>query len=140
MAATVQTDATLTLTLDGTDVSAQVINASFQPSVKGAPEIVPVADGTTVAVPGDLQAGSISGEVFKDFSATGISRLLMEAAAGASPLPFVYTENPGAVDGSLAAWTGTCYVSPTGVDFAPTKVGRHALNLTVTDSALAADV
>ena len=130
-----QTDATLVLTLDGTAVECQVINASYTMAAPGESTPVPTACGDTVSEPGDPSNGSISGEVFKDTSATGITRLLAEAALTGVEVAYVYTEADEA--GYEMSWSGTCTVPQFGIDFAPSKLGRHQLELNVTTSVLA---
>lgn len=136
MPASTQRDATLVLTLDGTAIECQVINASYQMAAPGEATPVPVACGDTVSEPGDPSTGSISGEVFKDTSATGVTRLLAQAAVSGAEMAYVYTEADEG--GYEMSWSGTCTVPAFGIDFAPSKTGRHTLNLSVTTSVLAA--
>lgn len=138
-----QTDATLVLTLDDGQgggpvaIECQVINASYTMAGPGESSAVPVACGDTVSEPGDPANGSISGEVFKDWSASGVTRLLASAALTGAEMDYVYTENSG-VSGEEASWSGKCTVPQFGIDFAPTQKGRHSLDITVTTSVLAA--
>ena len=136
MPAVTQTDATLVLTLDSTAVECQVINASYTPAAPGESTPIPVACGDTVSEPGDPANGSISGEVFKDTSATGVTRLLANAAVAGTEMDYVYTESDGA--GGGMSWSGKATVPQFGIDFAPSKLGRHELSLTLTTSVLAA--
>lgn len=137
-----QVDATLVLTLDpGTgpiSVECQVINASYTPAAPGQATPVPVACGDTVSEPGDPSTGTISGEVFKDTSAAGVTRLLAEAAIAGAEMDYVYTEEDS--DGYAMSWSGKCTVPQFAIDFAPSKTGRHSLELSLTTSVLAAAV
>lgn len=134
-----QTDATLKLSLDKGSgpvlVECQVINAAFTMAAPGESSPIPVACGDTVSEPGDAQNGTITGEVFKDTSATGITRLLAEAALAGAEMDYEYVENDGTAE--EFAWSGKCTVPPFGIDFTPSKTGRHALALTLTTSVLA---
>ena len=136
MPVSTQKDATLVLTLDGTAIECQVVNAAYTMAAPGESTPVPVACGDTVSEPGDPSNGSISGEVFKDTSASGVTRLLAEAALTGAEIAYVYTEKDEA--GYEMSWSGTCTVPQFGIDFAPSKTGRHPLNLVVSTSALAA--
>lgn len=138
MPVSTQKDAVLVLSLDGTDYACQVVNASYQMAAPGEATPVPVACGDTVSEPGDPATGSISGEVFKDTSATGITRVLAAAAVAGTELDYVYTEEDAA--GYEMSWSGTCTVPAFAIDFAPDKFGRHALALSVSTSVLAAAV
>jgi len=134
MPVSTQTDATLVLTLDGTAIECQVIDASFTPAAPAGSTPIPVACGDTVSEPGDPSNGSISGTVFKDTSATGVTRLLAAAAVAGTEMAYVYTESDGT---NPLSWSGTCTVPQFGIDFAPSKLGRHQLELTLTTSVLA---
>lgn len=135
MPVTTQQDALLKITLDGTDFACQVINASFTPAAPGESTPIPVACGDTVSEPGDPSNGSISGEVFKDTSATGITRVLAQAAVSGAEFDYQYVENDGTPH--EMTWSGKATVPQFGIDFAPSKTGRHPLNLTLTTSVLA---
>lgn len=144
MPVSTQKDAMLVLTLDDgqgggpVDYACQVVNASYTMAAPGEATPIPVACGDVVSEPGDPQTGSISGEVFKDTSATGITRALAEAATSGSEFDYVYTEQDEG--GYEMSWSGKCTVPQFGIDFAPDKFGRHPLNLSVTTSVLAAAV
>lgn len=135
MPANTMTDAALTLTLDGTAVECQVVNATFTPAAPGESTPVPIACGDTVSEPGDPSNGSITGEVLKDWGANGVTRLLAEAATSGAEMDYTYTENDGTSD--VATWTGKCTVPAPSIDFRPSKMGRHAFALTLTTSVLA---
>jgi hypothetical protein len=134
-----QTDATLTITLTpaaGTplQVSCQIINATFTPAGFSTGQPVPVACGDSVVEPGDPSAGGITGEVFKDTTAAGITRALLLAVQSGEVFDFTYTENAG-TDHELT-WAGTATVPTFAVPFAPSKFGRHPLAITVVTSQL----
>ena len=135
MPSNVAKDATLVLSLDGTDYACQVVNASYQMAAPGDSTPVPVACGDTVSEPGDPSNGSISGEVYKDLGATGITRVLATLALSGAEADYVYTETDG--NGADMSWTGKCTVPAFAIDFAPDKFGRHSLSLNVTTSVLA---
>lgn len=134
-----QTDATLILTLDSgsgpVSVECQVINARYTMAAPGDSTPVPTACGDTVSEPGDPVNGSITGEVFKDTSASGITRLLSQAALTGATLDYTYTEQDEA--GYQLSWSGEATVPQFGIDFTPSKLGRHELNVNVTTSVLA---
>lgn len=136
MPVSTQKDATLVLTIDGTDYACQVVNASYQMAAPGGATIVPVACGDTVAEPGDPAQGSISGEVYKDTSASGITRALATLALSGDTVQYVYTESDAG--GYEMSWSGDCTVPAFAINFAPDKFGRHPLNLSVATSVLAA--
>ena len=133
-----QIDATLVLTLDdgggAVAYECQVIDAEFTPAAPGDSTPIPIACGDTYGEPGDPQNGSITGEVFKDTSATGITRALAEAMTAGTSFDYVYTESDGT---NTMSWSGKATVPQTGFPFAPSKTGRHPLNLTLTTSVLA---
>lgn len=135
MATNVAKDATLVLSLGGTDYACQVINASYQMAAPGDSTPVPVACGDTVSEPGDPSNGAITGEVYKDVSATGITRVLAVAAQSGAEVAYVYTETDG--NGAEMSWSGQATVPAFAIDFAPDKYGRHSLSLNVTTSVLA---
>lgn len=134
MPVSTQIDATLVLTLDGTAIECQVINASYTPAAPAESTAVPTACGDTVSEPGDPSNGSITGEVFKDTSANGVTRLLAQAAVSGAELAYVYTESDGT---NTMSWSGTATVPQFAIDFTPSKTGRHELSLALTTSVLA---
>ena len=131
-------DATLVLSFDGTDYACQVVNASYTPAAPGDSTPVPVACGETVSEPGDPSNGSISGEVYKDISANGVTRALSTLVLSGAEADYVYTETDG--NGETMSWSGKCTVPAFGIDFAPDKYGRHQLAINVSTSVLAAYV
>lgn len=135
MPVSTQKDAALVLTIGSTSVECQVINASYTMAAPGESTVVPVACGDTVTEPGEPQNGSISGEVFKDTSPTGITRVLAAAALTGEELAYVYTEEDE--DGYEMSWSGVCTVPAFGIDFTPDRMGRHTLQLNVSTSVLA---
>lgn len=130
-----QKDAALKLMLDGTLVECQVIDAAYTMAAPGESTPVPVACGDVVAEPGEPQNGEITGTVFKDTSATGITRMLATAALSGAEMEYEYVEADGTPEEFF--WSGRCTVPAFAIDFAPDKLGRHALALTVTTSVLA---
>ena len=135
MPSNVAKDATLVLSLDGTDYACQVVNASYQMAAPGDSTPVPVACGETVSEPGDPQNGSISGEVYKDVGASGITRVLATLALSGGEADYIYTETDG--NGETMSWTGKATVPAFAIDFNPDKYGRHTLSLNVSTSVLA---
>lgn len=134
MPTNVAKDATLVLSIDGTDYACQVVDASYTMAAPGDSTPVAVACGDTVSEPGDPSNGSISGSVFKDTGTTGITRALATLALSGAEVPYIYTENDGTND---LSWSGVATVPAFGIDFAPDKYGRHSLALNVTTSILA---
>jgi len=136
-----QTDAVLRLMLNtgtGTpvDFACQLSAASFTQPGPGSVESVKVACGgdPVVVASGQTSPGSITGTVFKDFSAAGISTLLAQAVeqaatTGTVDLTYTYTENPG-TDHEVS-WTGKATVDPFEIPFTPGELGTHELNLPV---------
>jgi len=129
-----QKDAELSLTLDGEEFACQVINGTLTWPSRSEPTLVPVACGDKVAEPGTPSNGSISGEVYKDTSATGITRALITALEADATLAFIWTENVGGPVGSVLTVEGECVVSSHEQVFTPDTLGRHPLNLSVTSS------
>jgi hypothetical protein len=130
MPAVTQTDATLVLSLDGTDYACQVIDAEFTYPGKGTAQTIPVACGDVVSEPGDPQPGSITGNVLKDTGADGITRALIQALESDSEFDYVWTEGADD-DAARISIAGRCRVAGHVQTFAPDKMGRHALDLTV---------
>ena len=136
-----QTDAVLKLSLNtGTgqpvDFACQLTSASFTQPGPGSVKSVKVACGgdPVVTTSGDTTPGAITGEVFKDFTAAGLSTLLakaVDAAAttGTVDLTYTYTENEGT--DHAVSWTGKATVDPFEIRFTPGELGRHTLNLPV---------
>ena len=139
MPANTQTDATLVLTIDpGTgpiSVECQVVNASYTMASPGESSPIPVACGDTVSEPGDQANGQITGEVFKDTGAQGITRVLAQAALSGAEMDYEYIEKDE--QGYEMSWSGVCTAPAFAIDFAPSKLGRHSLTLNVTTSVLA---
>lgn len=135
MPTNVATDATLVLSLDGTDYACQITEASFTPAAPSEATPIPVACGDTVSEPGDPSTGSVSGSVYKDLGATGITRVLATMATTGAEAAYVYTETDG--NGEVMSWSGQCTVPAFGIDFNPSKYGKHPLNLSLTTSVLA---
>jgi hypothetical protein len=135
MPTTTQKDAVLVLSLDGADYACQVINAEFAYPGKGEATTIPVAcGGDPVSEPGSPTNGSISGEVFKDTGATGITRALITALESEAEMDYIWTE--GADDAAdRISITGKCRVAGHTQTFAPDTTGRHALNLSVSTAA-----
>lgn len=138
MPTNVATDASLVLSLDGTDYACQITDASFQMAAPGEATPVPVACGETVSEPGDPATGSISGNVFKDLGANGITRVLATMATTGAEADYIYTETDG--NGEVMSWSGKATVPAFGIDFQPSKYGKHPINLSLTTSVLAAYV
>ena len=138
MPTNVAKDATLVLSIDGTDYACQVVNASYTPAAPGDSTPIPVACGDVVSEPGDPSNGAISGEVYKDLGATGITRVLAGMATSGAEADYVYTETDS--NGETMSWSGQCTVPAFPIDFAPDKYGRHTLDLNVSTSVLAAYV
>lgn len=131
---TTQKDAELSLTLDGEEYACQVIDGTLSWPSRGEPTTTPVACGDKVTEPGTITNGSISGTVFKDHSATGITRALITALEADADMAFVWTENANGATGEILTVTGTCRVASHEQVFTPDTLGRHPLALTVTDS------
>jgi len=136
MPAVTQVDKVLRLTLDGVDYACQVIDGALEFPNQGTADTVAVACGDKVAEPGDPQPGSITGTVFKDTSAAGITRALAAALTASSELSYVWTENAGTAQEWIV--TGKCRVNGLTVDFTPDKYGRHPLDLSVSTAVVSA--
>lgn len=136
-----QTDATLKLMLNkasgqAVDYACQLSAASFTQPGPGTVETIKVACGgdPIVQTGGQTTPGAITGTVFKDFSAGGVSTLLAQAVeesvtAGTVDLTYTYTENEGTEH--EVSWTGKCTVDPFEITFTPGELGTHDLNLPV---------
>jgi len=129
-----QKDTELSLTLDGVEYACQVIDGSLTWPARSEPTLVPVACGDKVAEPGTPTNGTITGTVYKDQSATGITRVLITALESDADIDFVWTENVDGPTGEILTVTGTCRVTSHEQVFTPDTLGRHPLALTVTAS------
>jgi hypothetical protein len=129
-----QKDAVLSLTLDGTEIACQVIDGSLEWPGKGEPTTIPVAcGGDPVSEPGSPTNGSISGEVFKDTSDGGVTRMLIQALEADTEMTYIWTENDGTPEEMTV--TGKCRVNGHTQTFSPDKLGRHPLALSVSTAA-----
>lgn len=140
MPTSTQTDATLKITLtEGiaapVEFGCQIIGAEFTQPAAGEGEVVPTACGDTVVEPGDVQPGSLTGEVYKDTSESGITRALAAAVQAGTVFDYTYTENEGTA--TELQFTGKATVRPFGVSFTPNKYGRHPLELSIATATLA---
>lgn len=143
MATVTQKDAVLKISLnDGVnpvlEFACQVQDAEFTQPSQGEGDTVPVAcGGDPVKTPADSQTdGSITGTVFKDTSATGITRLLAKAvAAPGTTFDYEYTENEGTDE--EFKFTGKATAPAFGIPFQPSQFGTHPLSLTVITATLA---
>lgn len=119
-----QVDATLVLQIGGTDYACQVISGTLTWPAAAEATQVPVACGDVVSEPGDMGNGSITGDVYKDTTAVGITRALITALEAQSELTYSWQE-------AGMTTTGRCRVAGHDQTFTPDKYGRHPLNLTV---------
>lgn len=117
-------DGTLTLTLDSEDVACQIIDATFTFPARAEATLVPVACGDTVSELGDPQNGALTGTVYKDLSANGITRILIEALTADAILAYSWEETGLTV-------TGNARVAGHDQTFTPDKYGRHPLQITI---------
>jgi hypothetical protein len=101
-----------------------VIDATLSLPARAEATLVPVACGSVVSEPGDPQNGSLSGNVYKDLTATGITRLLIEALTADAVLNYSWAETGMTI-------TGTARVAGHDQTFTPDKYGRHPLNITI---------
>lgn len=134
MPATTQRDRELSLTVDGEEYACQVIDGSLSWPSRAEPTLTPVACGDTVTEPGTLSNGTITGTVYKDHTASGITRALITALEADAELPFIWRENVGDPAGTILVVTGVARVSSHEQVFTPDTLGRHPLALTVTSA------
>ena len=127
-------DAVVTVTVDGVDISCQLIDGELTPDDTGDPTIISVACGDSVAEPGDTTPGTLTGTIFEDFQASGFTRALWENRD--SEVAFTLVKNPG--QAWEASFTGTCTLKPPAVAVAPTQLGRNSISLPTRSVSLAA--
>lgn len=127
-------DAIVTVTIDGQDLSCQLIGAELTPDDTGDGTIVQVACGDKYSEPGDPSPGRLSGDIFEDFRAAGFTRMLWENRDAQAA--FTLVKNPGTPD--EASFTGQLIVKAPVVAVTPGKVARNRIELPVVTVALAA--
>ena len=132
MAVNAQLDTTLTLTVDGTAYSGNIIDGAITPASTSRGRIVTTADGSTIRDIGDAEDGTIRGSCYKDTTATGITRGLQ--AAEGTTVAYIYAETDGT---TTSTWSGNCYVPAQTIDFTPGKYGRHQFELVLETSSVA---
>ena len=133
-----QQNNTLTLTLDATEINCQVIDLSFSPVGRsaGTPVEVACGPGAVVTEPGSPANGSLTGNVFADSTATGVTRLLAEAQATNAVIAYALTFWSD-IAGSEMEWSGNARVNTLTVDWAKPGYGKHPIDLAVETSTLA---
>lgn len=136
MTVNTQLNGELTLTIDGDAYSCQVINLKLKLPSKGKGAITRTAcpDGV-VAEPGDDETGSLTGDVFTDSTATGITWILADALDADDELPYVLTLWSDLANTIATIFTGTLKVSSLELDFTPGKNARHPLDLEIITAA-----
>lgn len=127
-------DAVVTVTIDGTDISCQLIDGELTADDTGDPTLVPVACGDSVPEPGDPTPGTLSGTIFEDFQAAGFTRALWENRD--SEVPFTLVKNPG--EAWAASFSGFCTLKAPAVAVQPSKLARNSITLPVRTVSLAA--
>lgn len=130
---TTQTDAILSLDIDGLEISEQVITGGFTWPTAGDGTTVPVGSGTLVKEPGDPQDGSLKVTLYKKTEEGGISRVLVEKAG--LTVPYTYIENPQTPEEFKV--TGELLVQPPPSPFNPAKYGRQDVELPIISATLA---
>lgn len=127
-----QTSSSLSLTLGGTQVACQVINAKMKPPASGKPTIVRTAcPSTVISEPGAPEPGQLSGEVYTDTLEGGLSDLLLAAKETDDDIDYVLTMWDD-IPTKAIRWTGQATVGDLELDFTPGKRARHPLNLELT--------
>jgi len=118
--------------IDGTEYNCQIINFSYSPTSTGTGETVEVAcpDGGVV-VPGELEYGSASGEVFADTTDTGITWALASAQANDEIVAYEFTffSDQGAT--VAMKYTGDCKVQNFTIDWEGKSYARHPIDLVI---------
>ena len=132
MAVDAQLDSTLTLTVDGTAYSGNIIDAEVRPASTSRGRIVTTADGSTIREVGDAEDGAITGSCYKNTDTGGITRGLL--AAQGTTVAYTYAETDGT---TTATWTGNCYVPAQSIPFTPGKYGQHRFELVLETSSVA---
>jgi hypothetical protein len=132
---TVTQPSALILTLDGTDVSCQVIDTTFVRPQRGAPTITETACAVDafIAEPGALGTGSLTGTAFTDTTDEGLTWLLSEANDTGATIAYVLTMGTGATAG--AKWTGTAVVNSETWPYAKPGLSRTPIDLVVLTAA-----
>lgn len=129
----------LRLSLDpaGTDplawVECQVVGLQFTPPAQGEPQLVFTAcPNTTVDEPGDPVNGALTGEVFADYAAGGVSRLLIQQLDQVVTFDlWLNVDEPGGGTTQVVHYTGTARVRPVTINWVPRKNQRHNIDLAV---------
>lgn len=123
----------LTLTLDGSDFSCQVIDLSFEYPVWETGENVEVAcgPGESVNESGSRASGRISGEVFADTLDTGVTIALMDAIDADAEVPFVLDYYSDQANTVSVRFSGNVKVSGFELPFSKPGNARHSLDLEV---------
>lgn len=127
-------DAVVTVTIDGVDISCQLIDGELAPDDSGDPTIIPVACGDSVSQPGEVSPGALTGTIFEDFQASGFTRALWENRD--NEVAFTLVKNPGQT--WEASFSGFCTLKAPTVAVQPTQLGRNSIDLPVRDVTLAA--
>ena len=130
MAVNTQSNNSLSLTLEGTQVNCQVIDLKFKPPLSGEAKLTRTAcpDGI-VAEPGEPQPGQLTGTVYTDTTATGLTTILLDAAEADTEVDYVLTLWNDLGNTIAWTWTGTATVSDLELTFEKPGKAKHNLSL-----------
>ena len=138
MAVNTQPNVSLVVSLDGTDYACQVIDASFKPPGVGASTVTETAcPSGVVAEPGGIEAGALTGNVFSDSLATGITYVLAQSYETQGEFDYIVTFWPELGPTKAMQYTGKAKVASFTLDFAKPGIGKHALDLELSTAVLA---
>lgn len=128
---------TLTLTVQGTDYSCQVVKATMTPPGRADGETVVAGCGGVVSLPGAVVPGTLVLEILGEYE--GVTLALLYASTLATTVSFSveYAAGPGDLSGEQKlTFTGTATVRPFAVDWSVPGTARHTVTLTIRDIAI----
>ena len=127
----------LSLVLDGTEYQCQIIDATLTLVGRSAGDTVEVAcpDGA-VNEPGEHTDGSLTGTVFTDTTATGISWALMQAQQAGATMSYVLTWFADQDNTIAFTYTGDCKVDEFSIDWAKPGYSKHPISLVLVTGTL----
>jgi hypothetical protein len=128
----------ITFDVDGTATECQTIDVSFSPSGVTPGATVEVAcPGGKVSEPGSTEDGSITGNLFIDPTATGITWLLAEKFQTGEEFPVVLTFYSDLGPTHAMQWTCVCKVRSFTQPFEKPGYAKQPIDLAVISQTLA---
>lgn len=133
-----QPNVALTLTLDGTSVECQVIDATFTPPGVGASTVTETAcpDGR-VSEPGTIASGGLTGNVFADSQDGGVTWILLQAYDTNATIAYVVTWWADLGPTKAVQYTGDARVANFQLAWTKPAMGRHPIDLEIMTATVA---